>query len=75
VVWGAAQGLVAAVLLLAGGLSALQTAAIAAALPISVLVVMMAWGVIKSLMEDPAAVTSSPDEAPDGTALNQDLHA
>ncbi|KIC12041.1 choline transporter [Leisingera sp. ANG-M1] len=75
VIWGAAQGLVAAVLLMAGGLSALQTAAIAAALPISVLVVMMAWGVIKSLMEDPAAVSSAADSAPDGTALDGDLHA
>ncbi|MEX0300877.1 MAG: BCCT family transporter [Leisingera sp.] len=75
VIWGAAQGLVAAVLLMAGGLSALQTAAIAAALPISVLVVMMAWGVIKSLMEDPAAASSAAASAPDGTALDGDLHA
>lgn len=75
VIWGAAQGLVAAVLLMAGGLSALQTAAIAAALPISVLVVMMAWGVIKSLLEDPAAVAGAAQSAPDGTALDGDLHA
>ncbi|MGB7242936.1 MAG: BCCT family transporter [Sulfitobacter sp.] len=75
VIWGAAQGLVAAVLLLAGGLSALQTAAIAAALPISVLVVMMAWGLIKSLVEDSAAVSSEAEKAPDGTALIGDLRA
>lgn len=75
IIWGAAQGLVAAVLLMAGGLSALQTAAIAAALPISVLVVMMAWGVIKSLLEDPAAVSGAAQSAPDGTALDGDLHA
>lgn len=71
IIWGAAQGLVAAVLLMAGGLSALQTAAIAAALPISVLVVMMAWGVIKSLLEDPAAVSGAAESAPDGTAMLQ----
>ncbi|MBO9409761.1 BCCT family transporter [Shimia sp. R9_1] len=75
IIWGLAQGLVAAVLLIAGGLSALQTAAIAAALPISVLVVMMAWGVIKSLMEDPSAVDAAAAAAPDGTALDGDLHA
>ncbi len=75
IIWGAAQGLVAAVLLMAGGLSALQTAAIAAALPISVLVVMMAWGVIKSLLEDPAAVSGAAESAPDGTAMDGDLHA
>ncbi len=75
IVWGLTQGLVAAVLLIAGGLSALQTAAIAAALPISVLVVMMAWGVIKSLMEDSSAATSTADVAPDGTVLDRDLHA
>ncbi len=75
VIWGAAQGLVAAVLLFAGGLAALQTAAIAAALPISVLVVMMAWGVIKSLMEDPSAAKSGADVSPDGTGLDGDLCA
>ena len=75
IVWGIAQGLVAAVLLLAGGLSALQTAAIAAALPISVLVVLMAWGVIKSLMEDSTAVAENGVLAPDGTGLNGDLRA
>ncbi len=64
----------AAVLLMAGGLSALQTAAIAAALPISVLVVLMAWGVIKSLMEDSSASQSDAIIAPDGTALDGDLH-
>ncbi|WP_170765629.1 BCCT family transporter [Ruegeria lacuscaerulensis] len=76
IVWGAAQGLVAAVLLMAGGLSALQTAAIAAALPISVLVVLMAWGVFKSLMQDPAAVSEPKKQtAPDGTVIDGDLHA
>ncbi|MBI1492788.1 BCCT family transporter [Halocynthiibacter styelae] len=78
IIWGGAQGLVAAVLLMAGGLSALQTAAIAAALPISVLVVLMAWGVIKSLMEDSSAVhiedSAKGGTAPDGTAYSRDLH-
>ena len=46
----------AAVLLLAGGLKALQTASIAAALPISVIMIFMAYGLFKSLSEDSSAV-------------------
>jgi len=52
VVWGIKEGLVAAVLLLAGGLSALQTAAITAALPFSVIMLFMAWGLVRSLSEE-----------------------
>ena len=53
VVWGLGVGGVAAALLLAGGLHALQTAAIAAALPVSVVVVLMIVGLVKSLVQDP----------------------
>ncbi len=56
VVWGLGEGLVAAVLLIIGGLSALQTASIAAALPVSVILMFMTWGVVKSLYEDPSEV-------------------
>ena len=56
VVWGMGEGLVAAALLLAGGLRALQTASIAAALPISLVMVFMAYGLLKSLTEDSSAV-------------------
>ena len=55
VVWGTAEGTVAAVLLLVGGLQALQAASIAAALPVSVVVLAMTFGVIKSLAEDSSA--------------------
>jgi len=50
--WGVLSGVVAGVLLLAGGLNALQTASIVAGLPISVLLVIMAYGVVKALQED-----------------------
>ena len=63
VVWGLGQGLVAAVLLLAGGLHALQTASIAAALPVSGVLVLMAYGLLKSLWEDPSAASSARSEA------------
>jgi choline/glycine/proline betaine transport protein len=53
--WGIGEGFVAAVLLLVGGLKALQTAAIAAALPVSVIMLFMTYGIVKSLMEDPSA--------------------
>ena len=63
IVWGLGEGFVAAVLLLAGGLKALQTASIAAALPISVIMIFMAYGLLKSLSEDSSAVPA-PAPAP-----------
>jgi choline/glycine/proline betaine transport protein len=76
IVWGMGEGFVAAVLLMAGGLKALQTASIAAALPVSVIMLLMTWGVIKSLNEDSSAVPH-PDaaKAPDGTSLRGELRA
>ncbi len=76
IVWGMGEGLVAAALLLAGGLKALQTASIAAALPVSVIMLMMCYGIIKSLHEDPSAAPApSSDKAPDGTSLKGGLRA
>ena len=76
IVWGVGEGVVAAVLLLAGGLGALQTASIAAALPVSVILLLMIFGVIKSLHEDPGAVSGPTSErAPDGTRMAQELRA
>ena len=76
IVWGIGEGFVAAVLLLAGGLKALQTASIAAALPVSVIMLLMTWGIVKSLNEDSSAV-AAPDvsTAPDGTSLRGELRA
>ena len=53
--WGLGQGGVAAVLLLAGGLQALQTASVAAALPVSVILLLATYGVIRALAKDPSA--------------------
>lgn len=76
IVWGVGEGFVAAVLLAAGGLKALQTAAIAAALPVSVIMLAMTWGIVKSLNEDSSAVASTgAKKAPDGTSLEGELHA
>ena len=64
IVWGLGEGFVAGVLLLAGGLKALQTASIAAALPISVIMLFMTYGLIKSLSEDSSAVLAEAKAEP-----------
>ena len=69
VFWAVTEGVVAAVLLLAGGLGALQAASIAAGLPFSVIMVFMCIGLSKALRSEP--VTPDPEErepeAPDDT--------
>ena len=50
--WGLVIGMVAAVLLVAGGLKALQTALIAAALPLSVVILIMTAGVLVALFKE-----------------------
>ena len=50
--WGLGSGAVAAVLLLAGGLEALQTASIVAGLPLAVIVLLMACGTLKAMREE-----------------------
>jgi len=52
VFWGLGEGVVAAILLMVGGLKALQTASITAALPFSFVMIIMMWGLIKSLKQE-----------------------
>ncbi|WP_305041467.1 choline BCCT transporter BetT [Geoalkalibacter sp.] len=47
--WAVIEGIVAAALLLAGGLGALQTATIASALPFTVVMILMCWGLLRAL--------------------------
>ncbi|MDZ7640980.1 MAG: choline BCCT transporter BetT [Desulfurivibrio sp.] len=47
--WAVTEGVVAATLLLAGGLAALQTATIATALPFTIIMILMAWGLLRAL--------------------------
>lgn len=49
VFWALAQGVVAAVLLVAGGLDALQTAAIASALPFAIVMLFICYGLARGL--------------------------
>ena len=47
--WAVVEGVIAAALLVAGGLAALQTATIASALPFTVVMILMCWGLLRSL--------------------------
>lgn len=77
VIWGAGIGATAIALLMSGGLSALQTALIATAFPISFLIIAMVWGLCKSLRDDPTAspMVVEPTPTPDGTHMTQDMTA
>ena len=74
VIWGLKEGLVAAVLLVAGGLSALQTAAITAALPFSVIMLFMAWGLVRSLRAEPLPTFSGPGHRVAGSLASDPDH-
>ena len=52
VFWAICAGLVAAVLLLAGGLQALQTAALASALPFAVIMIFICYGLLRALQTE-----------------------
>ncbi|MGV2497078.1 BCCT family transporter [Pelagerythrobacter aerophilus] len=65
--WAACAGGIAAVLLVAGGLEALQTAAIASALPFAVVLVFICYGLLRALQMEAvgaAADLSQPTDAP-----------
>ncbi|WP_431470386.1 BCCT family transporter [Sphingosinithalassobacter sp. LHW66-3] len=73
VFWAVTAGGVAAVLLLAGGLQALQTAAIASALPFAVVMVFIAYGLLRALqMEGKASSIDMgvAEETPPGPHLS-----
>ncbi len=50
--WAACAGLMAAMLLLAGGLQALQTAALVSALPFAVVMLLMCYGLLRALQSE-----------------------
>ncbi|UHD18629.1 BCCT family transporter [Thiocapsa bogorovii] len=50
--WAVVEGVVAAALLVAGGLAALQTATIASALPFTIVMILMCWGLLRALRLD-----------------------
>lgn len=60
VFWAVLEGVVAAVLLIAGGLSALQAAAISTGLPFTIVLILMAVCLYKALREDYSTVHTYP---------------
>ena len=62
VFWAIMEGLVASVLLLGGGLSALQTAAVATGLPFAVILLVMCWSLKKAFTEELDMLESHYDE-------------
>lgn len=59
VFWCAMEGIVAASLLLAGGLGALQSATIASALPFCIIILALVWALFKGMRADLAQQTAS----------------
>ncbi|MEX2468664.1 MAG: choline BCCT transporter BetT [Pseudohongiellaceae bacterium] len=54
VFWAIAEGVVASVLLVAGGLTALQTAALTTALPFALIILLICYGLLKGLRSEAA---------------------
>lgn len=62
VIWGIGLGALAAVLLLAGGLQGLQAATIVAALPFSLVLLLICYCLVKALHEEERAASTSSHE-------------
>ncbi|RMB02878.1 BCCT family transporter [Eilatimonas milleporae] len=72
VFWAVSEGLVAAVLLLAGGLAALQAAAVATALPFAMVLIFALVGLMRGLLVEATKARGAevaPDIAPPATGM------
>ncbi|MEE2962233.1 MAG: BCCT family transporter [Myxococcota bacterium] len=65
VFWAVFEGVVAGVLLFAGGLKALQTASLTTALPFCFAIIVMCWALVKGLREDALEVSETEQSKPD----------
>lgn len=61
--WGLTEGAIAIVLLVAGGLKALQSAAIATGLPFCIVMLVMCFSLLRALRRDPAVSLSATPQA------------
>jgi choline/glycine/proline betaine transport protein len=61
--WALTEGAVAAVLLIGGGLGALQTAAISTGLPFAVLLIVLMWSLLKGLRKEHTGMMETQLEA------------
>jgi choline/glycine/proline betaine transport protein len=78
VFWALLSGLVAAVLLFAGGLQSLQTATIASALPFAVVMLLICYGMLKALRREAlreSILQAQPASAATAGSWQRQLHA
>jgi choline/glycine/proline betaine transport protein len=61
--WALTEGAVAAVLLIGGGLGALQTAAISTGLPFAILLIILMWSLLKGLRKEHTGMMETQREA------------
>jgi choline/glycine/proline betaine transport protein len=61
--WALTEGAVAAVLLIGGGLGALQTAAISTGLPFAILLIILMWSLLKGLDKEHQGMMEVKNEA------------
>lgn len=64
VYWCSLEGLAAALLLLAGGLGALQAATLVAALPFAIIMILLAFGLVRQMNADLAGVSVATEAPP-----------
>ena len=74
VFWAVLEGVVAAVLLVAGGLGALQTASITAGLPFAIVLLVMCYSLVKGLRREYAQYGSIYDRQADPTIPDREEH-
>lgn len=74
-IWSVIIPLIGGGLLLAGGLQAIKTACVIAGFPISILLTIMCFSLLKSLRKDPQAWTMMPDHlCPDEFKTNKEMN-
>jgi glycine betaine transporter len=64
VFWGLVCSSIAAMLLVAGGLKAIQTVAFVVSFPFMMLMIFMAWSFVKAISSDSAVVAKAPKRRP-----------
>ena len=69
--WAVGAGVVAAVLLVAGGLQALQTAAIASALPFTLVMIVMCYGLLRALQMEGKGIPTDLSAMDDGSDADE----
>ena len=75
ILWGSLTGLCAAVLLLSGGLNALQQAAILAAVPFALVMIALCYALITDLRRERRSIRTQPNAIAEGAFASTDSRA